>query len=125
MCDQVKSMKNNEKMVATFTNMAQLVNQQMSQVDSTKMAEQMQMFNEKMDEAVINDKMMQELMNSNEAVDTNVDSMMDVLKQEIALEDKNNINIVNPNTEVNYNAPQSNKKEEEAHDPFLDQLKGL
>ena len=29
------------------------------------------------------------------------------------------------NTNTNYNAPQSNKKEEEAHDPFLDQLKGL
>ena len=90
MCDQIKSMKNNEKMVATFTNMTQMVNQQMSQIDSTKMAEQMQMFNEKMDEAMINDKMMQEMMNSNEVVDTNVDSMMDAIKQEIALEDKNN-----------------------------------
>ena len=86
-------MKNNEKMVSTFTNMTQMVSTQMAQVDTAKMMDQMQMFNEKMDEAMINDKMMQELMQSNEVHDTNVDTMMDVLKQEIALEDKNALNI--------------------------------
>ena len=76
MCDQVKSMKSNEKTIATFTNMTQMVSQQMSQIDTAKMMDQMQMFNEKMDEALINDKMMQEVMNQNEVVDTNADKMM-------------------------------------------------
>ena len=49
MCDQVKSMKNNEKMVSTFTNMTNLVNQQMSQIDTASMMQKMQLFNEKMD----------------------------------------------------------------------------
>ena len=49
MCDQVKSMKNNEKMAATFNQMTGLVSQQMGQLDTAKMADQMQMFNEKMD----------------------------------------------------------------------------
>ena len=59
MSDKVKSMQANEKTIATFTNMTQLVSQQMSQMDNAKMMDQMQMFNEKMDEAFVNDKMMQ------------------------------------------------------------------
>ena len=81
MCDQVKTMKNNEQMVNTFGNMTNMVSQQMAQMDNAKMFEQMQLFNDKMDEAMINNKMMGEIMNSNEVVDTNVDGMMDVLKQ--------------------------------------------
>lgn len=49
MCDQVKSMQNNEKMVNTFNNMTNLVSQQMGQIDTAKMADQLQMFNDKMD----------------------------------------------------------------------------
>lgn len=49
MCDQVKSMNNNQKMINTFNNMTGLVSQQMSQMDTAKMAENMQMFNDKMD----------------------------------------------------------------------------
>jgi hypothetical protein len=45
------------------------------------------MFNQKMDEAIINDKLMQEMMNSSEMADTNADAMMDALKQDIALEE--------------------------------------
>ena len=36
-------------MANTFNNMTQIVSQQMAQMDTTKMYEQMQMFNEKMD----------------------------------------------------------------------------
>ena len=68
-------------MMQNFGQMTQMVSQQMSQMDTTKMYEQMQMFNEKMDEALINNKMMNELMSSNQVVDTNVDNMMDYLKQ--------------------------------------------
>ena len=37
MCDQVKSMKNNEQMVNTFSNMTNLVSEQMAQMDNAKM----------------------------------------------------------------------------------------
>lgn len=49
MCDQVKTMRNNEQMVHTFGNMTRMVSQQMSQMDNAKMFEQMQLFNDKMD----------------------------------------------------------------------------
>lgn len=49
MCDQVKSMQNNQKMIGTFNQMTGLVSQQMSQIDTAKMAENMQLFNDKMD----------------------------------------------------------------------------
>lgn len=45
MCDQIKSMKNNEKMVSTFTNMTNMVNEQMAQIDTASMMEKMQLFN--------------------------------------------------------------------------------
>lgn len=61
--------------------MTNLVSQQMAQMDTAKMFEQMQMFNDKMDETMVNNKMMTELMTSDNIVDTNVDGMMDVLKQ--------------------------------------------
>lgn len=40
-----------------------------------------------MDEVIINDKLMQEMMNSSETADANADAMMDALKQDIALEE--------------------------------------
>lgn len=49
MCDQIKSMKNNEKMMETFGNLSNAVSTQMNQFDTTKMAENLQMFNDKMD----------------------------------------------------------------------------
>lgn len=76
MCDQVKSQQNNEKLVNTFSSMTSLVNQQMSQIDTAKMAENMQMFNEKLDEVMINNKMTTEIMQGNDYVDTNADHML-------------------------------------------------
>lgn len=67
--------------------MAEIANQQMTQLDGNKMLEQMSMFNQKMDEVIINDKLMQEMMNSSETADTNADAMMDSLKQDIVLEE--------------------------------------
>lgn len=58
MCDQIKSMKNNEKMMQTFGNLSYAVSAQMNQMDTAKMAENLQMFNDKMDEALINKQMM-------------------------------------------------------------------
>lgn len=81
MCDQIKTMKNNEKLVMTFNGMSTLVSQQMSQIDTAKMAQNMQLFNDKMDEVMINNKMTMELMQGNDVVDNNVDHMMEALKQ--------------------------------------------
>ena len=52
-------------MINTFGNMTQVVSQQMQQMDNVKMYEQMNMFNEKMDEMMINNKMMTEVMSGN------------------------------------------------------------
>lgn len=61
--------------------------------------------------------MTEELMSSNDVVDTNADKMLDVLKQEIALEEKNKLDIkgvseVNVNTNTNYNLPQQQQQQE-------------
>lgn len=49
MCDQIKSMKNNEKMMNTFGQLSHAVSTQMNNIDSVQMAQNLQMFNEKMD----------------------------------------------------------------------------
>ena len=128
MCDQIKSMKNNEKMVQTFSNMTQLVSQQMGQMDTVKMAENMGMFNEKMDEIMINNKMMTEVMNQDDMGINNTDDMLNALKQEIAMEDQTKL-IEGGQTYNQHNTNQhqmhQQKQESAADDPFLDQLKGL
>lgn len=68
MCDRIKSMKNNEQLVGTFNNMSNAITQQMGQMDAVKMADSMGMLNEKMDEVMINNKMMGEIMTQNDAV---------------------------------------------------------
>lgn len=64
--------------------------------------------------------------------------MMNVLKQELTLETTNNLNVNVPQQQVIYNQNQQNQntqytnnnqkggmKQEQSHDPFLDQLKDL
>lgn len=74
-------MQNNEEMINTFNHMTNLVSQQMGQLDTAKMSDQLQMFNDKMDQVLINNKMMTEMMQGNDVVDNNVDHMMEALKQ--------------------------------------------
>ena len=75
-------------------------------------------------------------MTGNDVVYTNVDRMMDVLKQELAMEQKNALyepgqQQVNYNTNKNeqmqqMEGQQQKQMNEQTHDdPFLDQLKGL
>ena len=66
-------------------------------------------------------------MQGNENVDTNVDHMMDALKQQIAVEDNTKIlEGGQKQQQCNYNPTQvQSQKQESSHDPFLDQLKGL
>lgn len=58
MCDRIKSQRNNEQMINTFGNLTQVVGQQMAQMDNAKMFDQMNLFNNQMDEIMINNKMM-------------------------------------------------------------------
>lgn len=79
-------MKNNELFVNSFSRLAQAATQQMGNFDATTMANQMELFNTKMDEMMINGKMITEIMNTGETqTDAIAGDMMDVLKQEIAL----------------------------------------
>ena len=67
---------------------------------------------------------MGEMMNTNDIGDTNVDNMLDALKQEVAVEDQNKLiegMQTNTNQQYNYNPQQ----QQQHHDPFLDQLKDL
>ena len=56
------------------------------------MTQSMGTLNEKMDEIMINNNMMNQLMQQNDGVETaQVGDMMNVLKQEIAMEETNNL----------------------------------
>ena len=118
MCGQIKSMRNNEQFVNSFTNLAQSANMQMNNFDATSMATQMDMFNNKMDEMMINNKMIGEIMEGNKEMGTDsiVEDMKNALQQEILMEEKNKM-------EEQYKAEE--KKEIEKNQGFLDELKGL
>ena len=70
---QMKTMRNNEQFAQSFSNLAQMAGQQMGNFDAVKMSEQMDMFNTKMDEVMINNKMITEVMSTN---DVQHDSMV-------------------------------------------------
>lgn len=72
----------------------------------------MEMFNTKMDEVMINNKMIGEIMNTNDVQhDTVVEEMKNALQQEIALQEKNKMEM---EAQVAYN---KNKAE---NDKFMD-----
>jgi hypothetical protein len=64
----------------------------MGNFDATKMAMQMEQFNTKMDEMMINGKMITEIMSTGETqTDGMVEEMKNALQQEIAMEEKNKL----------------------------------
>ena len=64
----------------------------MGSFDATKMAMQMEQFNTKMDEMMINGKMITEIMSTGETqTDGMVEEMKNALQQEIAMEEKNKL----------------------------------
>ncbi|XP_031505845.1 uncharacterized protein LOC116268266 [Nymphaea colorata] len=92
MCGQIKSMRNNEAYINAFSALTQAATQQMGNFDAATMANQMEVFNNKMDEMMINGKMITEIMNTNETqTDGMVEEMKEALQQEIALEEKNKL----------------------------------
>lgn len=79
-------MKNNEAFVNAFSMLTQAATQQMGNFDATTMAIQMEQFNTKMDEMMINGKMITEIMNTGETqTDGMVEEMKNALQQEIAM----------------------------------------
>ena len=58
MCGQIKSMKNNEMLVNNFTSLTHVASQSMGNFNFENMSNQMEVFNNKMDEMMINNKMM-------------------------------------------------------------------
>jgi hypothetical protein len=89
MCGQVKSMKNNEQLINNFTSLTNVASQSMGNFNFETMSNQMEMFNNKMDEMMINNKMMTEIMTGTEVGnDAVVEDMKNVLQQEIAMEEK-------------------------------------
>ena len=79
---QMKTMRNNEQFAQSFSNLAQMAGQQMGNFDAVKMSEQMDMFNTKMDEVMINNKMITEVMSTNDVQhDAMVQDMKNVLQQ--------------------------------------------
>ncbi len=85
-------MKNNEIFINAFSNLTQAATQQMGNFDAATMANQMEVFNNKMDEMMINGKMITEIMNTGETqTDGMVEDMKNALQQEIAMEEKNKL----------------------------------
>ena len=64
MCGQIKSMKNNEMFMNSFSALTNAASQQMGNFNFETMGNQMDFFNNKMDELMINNKMMGEMMNT-------------------------------------------------------------
>ena len=85
-------MKNNEQLINNFTSLTNVASQSMGNFNFETMSNQMEMFNNKMDEMMINNKMMTEIMSGTEVGnDAVVEDMKNVLQQEIAMEEKNKL----------------------------------
>ncbi len=57
MCGQIKSMKNNEAFINSFGALTDVATTQMGSFNFETMANQMDLFNKKMDQMMINNKM--------------------------------------------------------------------
>ena len=92
MCGQIKSMKTNENFVNSFSQLTQVASQQMGNLNFENMSVQLDQFNNKMDEMMINNKMMTEIMSGAEVGnDAMVEDMKNALQAEIAMEEKNKL----------------------------------
>ena len=58
MCGQIKSQRNNEALINNFTQLTNVATHNMGNFNFETMSNQMEMFNNKMDEMMINNKMM-------------------------------------------------------------------
>lgn len=83
-------MDSNEKVMASFQQMAQIAN--MNNPNFENMSNNLSNFEKCMDDILINGKMMEELMSQNTNTDTTADNMLDVLKGELAMETANQVN---------------------------------
>ena len=75
-------MKNNEMFINSFNTLANAASQQMGNFNFENMSTQMDLFNQKMDEMMINNKMVGEIMNTQViGHDAMVDEMKEALQQ--------------------------------------------
>lgn len=110
-------MRSNEQLVNSFTSLTNVASQQMGNFNFESMSNGLEQFNTKMDEMMINNKMMTEVMSGTEiGNDGMVEDMKNVLQQEIAMEEKNNLMVEEKKQEVKHQAES---------DKFMDELKGL
>ena len=86
----MKSMENNEKVMNSFQQMAQIANY--NNPNFEVMSNNMTNFEKCMDDILINGKMMEEMMSQNTNTDTQADNMLEVLKGELAMETANQVN---------------------------------
>ena len=86
----MKSMENNEKIMNSFQQMAQIAgyNNPNFEFMSTNLTN----FEKCMDDILINSKMMEEMMSQNMNTDSTADNMLQVLKGELAMETSNQVN---------------------------------
>lgn len=117
MCGQIKSQRNNEALINNFTQLTNVATHNMGNFNFETMSNQMEMFNNKMDEMMINNKMMNQIMTGTEVGnDAVVEDMKNVLQQEIAMEEKGKLIQAQKKAEEQY---------VEQNQGFMDELKGL
>ena len=104
-------------MVNNFTQLTNVASQSMGNFNFETMSNQMEMFNNKMDEMMINNGVMNEIMAGNQVGnDAVVEDMKNVLQQEIAMEEKAKL--------AEHQKVQEDKYVQE-NQGFMDELKGL
>ena len=92
-CSNMKTMQNNQAIMGSFEQMGQMMSYASNTPNFESMSNNLQKFEQTMDEMLINGKMMEELMNSqNGMTDNTADDMLQVLKGELAMETANQVN---------------------------------
>ena len=85
MVTTIKSGNSNQIMMGSFNKIVNLLHYS-KQPNIENMAANLQLFENTMDEMMINGKVMDEMMNKNSNTDSTADNMMEKLKMEMALE---------------------------------------
>jgi hypothetical protein len=91
-CGNMKTLQNNEAIMGSFNQMTNMLGYAHNP-NFEVMSNNLQNFEKTMDDMLINGKMMEELMNSNNGmVDSTAEDMLQVLKGELAMDTANQVN---------------------------------
>ena len=92
-CSNMKTMQNNQAIMGSFEQMGQMMSYASNTPNFESMSNNLQNFEKTMDEMLINGKMMEQLMNSqNGMTDNTAEDMLHVLKGQLAMETANQVN---------------------------------